>query len=360
MWLFLEALDVWLFRDGRPFDAGSDHRASSLFPPYPTVIQGAIRSHHLVVKGVSLTAPKQIEECVGSTTDVKDLRLRGPFLARCENGRIVRYFPQPADAVSVKGQSFTIKPASAPKPPPDGVVTSCPTSYLLGLDDAPSKGEGGLWLREDHLREYLRLRGGTVTGIASKALFCRENRLGIGRDDNRRVSEDRLLYEVEFIRPERDVGLLVEVEGYDGWPQDGLMRIGGEGRAARFTQVDVSPWPAPPDPLPRRFKLYFATPAYFNGGWQPAGGDWRRFFEGDVKLVAAAVGRYQSVGGYDWASDRHKPARRYVPAGSIYYFEHDGQARLQTDLIQNAITDCPTGNHYEAAIGFGQIIIEEW
>ncbi|HXG18262.1 MAG TPA: type III-B CRISPR module-associated Cmr3 family protein, partial [Methylomirabilota bacterium] len=44
MYLFLEAIDVWLFRDGRPFDARSDHRAESLFPPYPSVMQGAIRS----------------------------------------------------------------------------------------------------------------------------------------------------------------------------------------------------------------------------------------------------------------------------------------------------------------------------
>ena len=55
MQLFLEAVDVWLFRDGRPFDAGQDHSAVSRFPPYPTVIQGAIRSHHLVQTGVNLT-----------------------------------------------------------------------------------------------------------------------------------------------------------------------------------------------------------------------------------------------------------------------------------------------------------------
>jgi CRISPR-associated protein Cmr3 len=61
MHLLLEAVDVWLFRDGRPFDAGSDHRADSLFPPYPSVMQGVIRSHHLVVKNVDLRDPKQIE-----------------------------------------------------------------------------------------------------------------------------------------------------------------------------------------------------------------------------------------------------------------------------------------------------------
>src|SRR5690606_5208459 len=82
MELFLEPVDVWLFRDGRPFDALSDHRAESIFPPYPTVMQGAIRSHHLVVKGVDLSDRAAIEAAVGTATDFKGLRLRGPFIAK--------------------------------------------------------------------------------------------------------------------------------------------------------------------------------------------------------------------------------------------------------------------------------------
>jgi CRISPR-associated protein Cmr3 len=68
MQLFLEALDVWLFRDGRPFDAGSDHRARSLFPPYPTVIQGVIRSHQVVVTGADPRDPAAIRAAVGDGT----------------------------------------------------------------------------------------------------------------------------------------------------------------------------------------------------------------------------------------------------------------------------------------------------
>lgn len=146
------------------------------------------------------------------------------------------------------------------------------------------------------------------------------------------------------------------------------MRIGGEGRGACFTQLDsrpipspfkgegkgegVLPWPTPPAHLPKQFLLYFATPTYFANGWQPQ--SWEQFFEGEVKLQAAAVNRFQSLGGFDWAKNDHKPARRYVPAGSVYFFASDGQAKLKSGLIQNAISD--TG----AAIGFGQILMGEW
>lgn len=359
MQLFLEPLDVWLFRDGRPFDAGSDHRARSLFPPYPSVIQGVIRSHQLVVQGIDLRNRQQIVAAVGTADDLLELRLRGPFLARRERsgGReaILHYLPQPADAVSIDRETHTVRPAASPERPGEGLLTSAPTTHLLSLRDEPAKGEANLWLRQDELARYLQ--GTTVNGTTAAALYERESRFGIGLDGATRTAREGALYEAEFIRPCPGVGLLVEVQGYDGWPDQGVLRIGGEGRAAAFTQVTVAPWPAPPDPLPRRFKLYLATPARFDGGWQPAGGDWGGFFAGEVRLVAAAIGRYESIGGFDLAAaphGAHKPAYRYVPAGSVYYFETDGDARLRPDLLQAAVTD------HGAAMGFGQILIEEW
>ena len=354
MYLFLEPIDVWLFRDGRPFDSGSDHRAESLFPPFPSVIQGAIRSHHLVVQKVNLHDREAIKAAIGTATCYKDLRIRGPFLARRDDScAVTRYLPAPADATTLcKEPEHWIRPASPPGKEPR-LRTSAPTPRLLGLDDKPAKGETGGWLTEDDLRRYLA--GATVPVIEDKKLFQRESRPGIGIESGRRVAREGALYEVEFIRPYPQVGLYLEVEGYEGWPSRGELRLGGEGHGARFHQVERGlSWPSAPDPLPERFKLYLATPTFFREGWRPA--EWGRFFEGHVELVAAAIGRYQSIGGFDMAGGSDKAARRYVPAGSVYYFRcRDSKpARLQPSLIQNAITD------EGAEIGFGQVVIEEW
>ncbi|MER3417517.1 MAG: hypothetical protein C4297_15140, partial [Gemmataceae bacterium] len=51
--LILEQHDVWLFRDGRPFTAGEDIRARSLFLPTPFTVQGAIRARVLFSSSVS-------------------------------------------------------------------------------------------------------------------------------------------------------------------------------------------------------------------------------------------------------------------------------------------------------------------
>ncbi len=358
MELFLEAVDVWLFRDGRPFDAGSDHRAASMFPPYPSVVQGAIRSYHLVVKGVNRRDPRAIAEAVGTADNFGSLRLRGPFVARKEDKSIVRYFPLPADAVldrnsglyrPLEPRLLREMPRVRVSAPPD-----LPALLWLPADVVPARDQPDRWLREDELLKYLR--GEPASATDGHTLFAREYRTGVGLDSTTRTAEEGLLYHVEFIRPQPGVGLWVEVNGYDGWPAEGLVFLGGEGRSARFTRLEtLLGWPSPPDPLPPRFKVYFAAPTYFNGGWQPQGG-WGRFFTGPgtVTLHAVALRGYESVGGFDLAGGRPKPARRYVPAGSVYYFTAEGQMRLNPALVNGAITEL------WPEVGFGQVIISAW
>jgi CRISPR-associated protein Cmr3 len=366
MQLFLEAVDVWLFRDGRPFDAFADHRARSLFPPYPSVMQGVIRSHHLVTRGVDLHDQQKIAEAVGTAGDYRDLLLRGPFLARRDaGGSIQRLLSVPANALPVGGDGSSAGYRSLrPRKRPAGLTTSAdqnvPMLLLPPDQQEPSKERAGDWISEENVREFLTAKPQEVFGALSSAtLYQPETRLGIGRDDAKRVTKEMALYEAEFIRPQKDVGLLVEVEGYDGWSQTGVLRIGGEGRAAIFEQVNgnIKLWREQhpmPDPLPRNFVVYFATPTHFDGGWRPGSNNWGAFFEGHVELQAAAFGRYQSLGGFDWATNRHKTARRFVPSGAVYFFYSDGTARLKVDLPNRAIT------HYGPEIGFGQVIILPW
>ncbi len=353
MQLFLEPVDVWLFRDGKPFDAGSDHRARSLFPPSPHVMQGVIRSHHLVVKGVDLRDHQAIKAAVGTVKDFRGLRLRGPFIARREgqNGQIVRYFPVPADVIPDEkaGGYRSLRPQLRQKTP--AVLTSASAELPMLLwppeDTRPTKQDFGQWMSETELLKCLQ--GQPAKVIHSRDLFVHENRFGIGLNDATYTTEEGALYEVDFIRPCKDVGLWVQVEGYDGWPATGTLRIGGEARGAHFSQIEtVLAWTQPSDPLPSRFKVYFASPAYFEDGWKPRGG-WGQFFDGDVTLQAVALNRYEVIGGYDWAANRQKPACRYVPAGSVYYFAASGGTRLKQDVITED----------GAEIGFGQVIITE-
>ncbi|WP_322509279.1 type III-B CRISPR module-associated Cmr3 family protein, partial [Anaerolinea sp.] len=157
----------------------------------------------------------------------------------------------------------------------------------------------------------------------------------------------------EFIRLREDAGLVVDIlEGYPDFPSQGVMRAGGEGRALRYTTLkegEFTPfsWGYTGE-LPRFFKVYFATPAYFSQGWKPA--SWRSFFTGEVRLEAVALSHYQVLGGYDLLKQKQKPARRFVPAGSVYYFSHAGGVQL----FQPFLTE------EGSAMGFGQVMIVSW
>jgi len=350
MQLFLSPVDVWLFRDGRPFDAHSDHRANSLFPPYPSVMQGVIRSHQLVVKKANLNDRDEIEKLVGTTERYGELKLRGPFIAKWEKKNdkweLTRYFPVPADVAVSDGMFKRLKHKSLDA---KQFVTSAPIDQVLWSEHEPTKNSPGEWLTESELSECLK--GNPVSATKTGDLFDRETRFGIKRDDAKRTTEEGALYEAEFIRPCKNVGLYLEVagNGYDGWSESGVLRIGGEGRGARYENITAPKLPEPKKELRGQFKIYFATPTYFKNGWLPDKKDWSDFFDGDVQLVAAALNRYESIGGYDWAQNDHKSARRYVPAGSVYYFQVNGNGSAQ--LKTNAITD------FGSEIGFGQIFI---
>ena len=364
MKLFIEPMDVWLFRNNKPFDAGSEHQAASLFPPSPQVLAGVIRSHHLVINDVDLRRPdrEKIKQLVGTAVKPPEgFRLRGPVVARREQSRIVRYYPLPADAIWLKQEGAVAsyqarQPAGYAKGPrtnlPDGLQLLWRRPYDL------SKGQaipGGVWLTEDDLQTYL-VQGAVPTQnvIPGSELFTTEMRLGIHRDDITRASKSEMLYEVGFIRLREQVGLMVEVEGLAGldqWPETGVFSIGGENRAARFcrlTEDKIAPWPRQEMTSQCRFKIYFFTPACFNEGWRPT--TWADWFKAPPRLVGAALSRPQLLGGHDLAEGRPKPARRYIPAGAVYFFE--GQPELKAN--QTTLTT------HGATLGFGQFMIGRW
>ncbi|MEJ5200744.1 MAG: type III-B CRISPR module-associated protein Cmr3 [Anaerolineales bacterium] len=359
MKLFLWAEDVLFFRDGRPFNAGSDHEALSIFPPPPSVMQGIIRSHYLMNKDVPLQK-EVISSLVGTATDYKGLRLIGPWLARWENNKLVRYFPTPSDAYLQDEQAKRISPMWLYENPGNNSLSEMP--YLLSPfreSGKISKNAPGEYVCEEDLIDYL-LHGKTVSTIKEEELFEREMRLGIQLDSQKRSTKEGMLYEVQCIRLCRGVGLYLEVNGYSDLPPQGMMRAGGEGRTLNYhalndsehLQNESSTRLGYKGALPERFKVYFASPAYFSQGWQPK--SWGQFFSGEVKLEAVALNGYQVLGGYDYAENREKPAMRWVPAGSVYFFSHSGNASLRTGLIQQAITE------QGAEIGYGQVIITNW
>ncbi len=355
--LFLEPVDVWFFRDGLPFTTGENRRARGLFPPTPNTVQGAIRSRVLAAwGGIDALSQREFQGLIGDSQSYGKLRLRGPFLARRQEGSkeesIVRYFPAPADVVVPEGGG---PPCRLQVGEWGKVLVNSPDDNDDLCPLCPPEGEfvaAQGWLTEKGLQNYLA--GKPFDLVDSSDLFVSDEfRLGIALDYEHKRPGEGMLYQIEFIRPKPGVGLTIDVglDGYDDvlnalkLPEEGWLSIGGRGRAARFKKVkevkDQS------QQVKERFKLYFATPAYFENGWKPA--DWGSFFSDRPSLRAAAVRRPQLIGGWDVVKNRAKDMRRYVPAGSVYYFETENPITVQEPVTEDG-----------AEVGFGIIFTGGW
>jgi CRISPR-associated protein Cmr3 len=373
--IFIEPSDVWLFRDGRPFAPNERGRAVSLFPPTPQTIQGVLRSARLAHSGEPFDYRQwsdTLKAEIGQPDDFGALRLRGPLVARREDNDVRRFFPLPQDVTKLKvNESQEAWHVLSPRPDPN-LQTNFPHGDLQPLMPSaigePTKFDIG-WLNESGVLAYLR---GTAPSnddmVKSDALYGHEARFGVQIDSYPKRPAEGMLYQVEFVRLKEKVGLLVEVEGVN-LPGSGLLQLGGEARAGRYMSVDCD-WALAQEQRKQslqqmsdgkmRFKLYLATPAIFKRGWLPEWIDAQTLTSKhngvEVKLITAAIGKRQAIGGRDIArGDVQRSMRRAVPAGSVYFFETNADA---SDVF--AAFDGKCVSDIDNKIGFGLCYIGGW
>ena len=351
-WVFIEPLDVWMFRDSKPFSAGQNFFARSLFPPQPGTMQGVIRSHYLERTGTDFRAyaAGSLNTDVGTPSSMGELRITGPFVARRANGKLTRYLPLPLD---VMGGEMLLSPAQS-----FDYQTNAPFESwrpLIRHGKAELKKETGeeTWLDEGSFQVYLKGDMQKVKLTPARDLYQREERTGLGMDHGRRAHAQSMFYRAEFVRPCEDVGLLVglTVEVFN--QPTGTLGIGGEGRSGRY---EVLKNYALPDSAVKvdRVKIVLLTPAWFSGGWQPASGGWSRWVGKDARLVSLALGKPLALSGWDLANGRPKPLRHFVPAGSVFFFEN-------AQLTGQAFTESPEGDaDYYGAMGYGAYAAGAW
>lgn len=384
-WLEIRAQDVWLFRDGKPFSAGEDQSASSMFPPSPFTLQGALRRTISESLGYNLrqykaaTDDDEVVRLIGKhgVKDLGDFSLRGPFLSLDTGKQFVPLFPTPADLLYNDDKyTFRITGPSKQKYSTD----------LTGMEAFPMTYEGyenlsNHWVTTDLFNQYLKENTPSHVDLAEKTqsadgarcdgaikayeakkkilpgslLYKRENRFGVSTNALTSYRDEGLLYQVEFIRPLCGVGLLAEVGS--GIPEKhlgGMIYLGGEQRRAHLTQHDQVLLPN--NMVTHQFKVIFLTPAYFKGGWQPENADWASLLGEKVEFVSAVLKRPQKIGGWSSANGSARPMYNFVAPGSVYYFRTNNSESLSfPPVLTQSFDDVDT-----EALGFGQFVVGQW
>ncbi|MFP7756011.1 type III-B CRISPR module-associated Cmr3 family protein [Thermodesulfobacteriota bacterium B35] len=322
--------DVLFLRGNRLFGGAGEHGAAEM-PPWPSVFAGAVASRILVDQGKirEITAhPDRAEEILAGVAG-EDFACT--FLGLTHEGRVL--LPLPADLVAVRPDDApeTYRLASiVPESTPVYLASSSPLPLLPVLRSSDrAKPAGSLWLDLEGWRRHL---DGDMPDTGSLApageLWGLDHRLGIGRDPGSRTAAEGKIYTSEAVVLTAGTAFLAGFSGTN-IPEDGLLRLGGDGRGAEVSLPSgdvLPPGVGRPEAGWDGFRMILTTPGVFPDGWLPPGcaeedgGIFLACGGLRAELRAAALGRHGVVSGWDMANHRPKPARRVVPAGSVYWF----------------------------------------
>lgn len=335
MRLFLKPNDTFFFRDGRPFTRGEQSEGYSMETPLPSTVMGALRTAYIAFCGdMAAFAAAEMESVIGTKKSLTgaSIHIKGVFVGG-NDGTL--YYPTPRDLVSKKKcKDTTLFPLVESQD--DTFASNSELSTHLTWDNAAMQVEHpGQSISSNILRKYLL--GDKESLKLEDADFIRdEPKVGITRNKKTLAAAESMLYRINMKRfRDSSLGFVVDVEGIDQFPKKGLIKLGGEGKGFTYKETCHEPKLLSDDDLQTlcekvdtagKFKLYFATHAIFDKGWNPEA------LHPDIELITAAVGNYVTVGGWDVAQGRPKGTCRAVPAGSVYYFRLINGASIEAIL----------------------------
>lgn len=367
----LEPQAPLVFRSGKPFGAGSRDGANF---PWPSSLAGLLRTVHWDANNAS-SLPSAAESEV-----LKKLASSGPILALRESGKLTPMLPKPADALYLLEDEKTQKTAVY-RLVPGEYEAGCGSDLPPGLQ--PVVAENSPKTKPQDGPEYWTLAqmlawrcGGKVEyGALEQNSYSLETRTHVALDRKTLAADAGRLFQtqgLDFAKCRKAEGL-----GYENFDWVFLARsmveatpqmvvFGGERRLTWLQAIqNADPLAVPPDhrtalQASRKISLTLVTPALFDAGWQPAWPDGK--VPGvpglKLKLVAAAVERWQGISGWDLLNKQSKPARKAVASGATYWFEIVGEppADWVDKLWLAPISDAPQ----DRLDGFGLVIPGTW
>lgn len=365
IWRF-SALDTLFFRDGTPYHQGESGNVmpQSLFPPMMFTIQGAIRTALAVHNGWNVSElPKEL----GNAEHLGDLKLKGPYLEY--KGK--RLYQAPLHILGKKTDNEWKTFRLTPGPP----VTCDMGRVRLPTLDQRMKKNDAMWLTQRGLDVLLHEDLPNQEEIVEQErLWKTERKIGIQRNIKTETTDQKSLYFLEYVRPDHELNVVVEVSGIpDEWHPTStlILPLGGEGR---FAQVSIekeeqdSCWRVPSLHADSdgkvRFTVSLLTPGYFvdddpslEGNEQVANVK-QVIHHGPPEIpgtcVSACIGKMIMIGGWDLKNRRPRPILPLIPPGSTWFYEADAS---EMEKIMALHKQSIGGKQ---AYGMGEIVIGTW
>lgn len=391
-WL-IEPRDALVIRDAR-MAIGTNHMGSLDFPS-PATVAGCLRTR---------LGPEGPDAAYAYT---KELEVAGPWLVDVTDG----HSPEPLCAApadcfwtpKTDGMLYrrrllpTFAGVPAGQTDLEGLALVESEVIPDGSDDPPPKDRKPLdnpppFWRWPDLSTWLTAPSSGTVPHAEVAPITSEWRTHVRLDPEAGTASEGHLFSVEGRRfvgvptgahlgSAQRFALGVSVAGQLAQRlQPGVVRLGGEGRISRLVSGGVRPEPT--NDLreailargegPHVWRVVLLTPAIFRDGWRPDDATIQSIFgpppaQSDdpetakakrAQLVAACVGRYETLSGWDFAArggqGAPKPSRRAAPAGSVYWIK----SRLPGEkLLENVWLKSLCDDAQDRLDGFGRMLL---
>ncbi|MBK8663214.1 MAG: hypothetical protein IPN18_16035 [Ignavibacteriales bacterium] len=188
----IDAIDTLFFKDGKPFTMGEEVWANSMFPPPPSVIYGALRSHYFGLH------PEVISKAGTSDDPTKDLVLN--FFGIAVDGEVM--FPTPLNLLFRKDaesdENNLIKTELVEF---NGVSNYAYKYQLQSEQNEKVDSVSGSYLNGNSLTEYLFRTDKGLNALPLSQFISDEPKTGIGRSNSTRSAEDGKLFRTGMKRP---------------------------------------------------------------------------------------------------------------------------------------------------------------
>lgn len=374
---WIEPLDVLYLRGNRLFGTSVIH-ADALMPPWPSMVAGALRSRMLVDAGIidfagyrdGVARLGPLDDILGSPSKPGSLRIRRFGLARrLDAERIEPLWPLPADRVVQSHDGRLAVHALEPSALPANVLSSgsLPMVPVLRVSEM-AKPLTDCWLTAAGLADWQAGKAVDSADVIRQGdIWKLDPRLGIALDRTTGSTIEGKLYTTDAVALQPGYGFHVAVNGADRFvPDDGLLRLGGDGRGARVERVSVD-WPEPDYgaiAASGRMRIMLTTPGLFAAGWRLPGLGVDNVWLGPdgvrARLCAVSAGRSIVVSGWDLAKRKPKPALRAVPAGSVFWLDRLEADEAALRKLADHLLPLPEGHDERKPEGFNQIAIAAW
>jgi len=350
--------DPLLFRDGKPFTAGSSHAADSIFPPKPSVFAGFIRSKIFIDNwsGDETRTWEKVKNQIGNkNSDYGKLQIKAIFLKK-ENEY---YLPAPLDLVKEKrGEKVgTLIPQDYSDRFSYSANIELKTFPFIPKDIKFAENVSG-FISWEKFKDYLCGKMISKEDIKEKKDFVEsEPRVGIEVNSKTNNVENGKLYSVNFLRFKEECGFAVLYEGVSLSSNNGDYYLGGEKRQIYFEKKEDIKFEyniKEAISTNKRFKIILITPLEMEDGIEPSG--LKDKLNGKARFITAAY-KTESIGGWDIAENKPKPIKKYYTAGSVFYYELKDTSKVD-DILKLNFESVSQNN--QGQIGFGRVLIGIW